>query len=199
MPKDKGTIISFNRQAKDVITTKGWDVKTKCTDQSTSWLPLAVVKESNHVELAEFVYTTGYESEPAFKWWFKKALRHGDRFFSCLKTIQYRKGRMKFRVQIPGTVEEALCLDKDDGNDLWKQAIEKEWKNFCISCNLLDCGESAPIGYKEITCHLIFDLKLDMTRKACYVAGRHLTDVPSHMTYSRVFFSSIKLLRFISW
>ena len=61
---------------------------------------------------------------------------------------------MKFRVQIPGTVEEALCLDKDDGNDLWKQAIEKEWKNFCISCNLLDCGESAPIGYKEITFHL---------------------------------------------
>ena len=75
MPRDKGTIISFDRQARDVITTKGWDIQIKWTDQSTSWLPLAVVKESNPIGSAEFVYTTGYESEPAFKWWVKKALR----------------------------------------------------------------------------------------------------------------------------
>ena len=47
-------------------------------------------------------------------------------------------------------------------------------------------GEKAPVGYKEITCHLIFDLKMDMTRKARYVAGGHLTDVPTSMTYSSV-------------
>ena len=42
------------------------------------------------------------------------------------------------------------------------------------------------MGYTEITCHLVFDLKLDMTRKARYVAGGHLTDVPTYMTYSSV-------------
>jgi hypothetical protein len=43
-----------------------------------------------------------------------------------------------------------------------------------------------PIGYKHITCHLIFDVKSDLTRKARYVAGGHLTDPPKESTYSSV-------------
>lgn len=93
---------------------------------------------------------------------------------------------MKFGVQIPTTVEEALQLDQEAGNDLWRRAIEKEWKNSRVAFKLLDRGEPPPVGFTEITCHLVFDLKLDMTRKARYVAGGHLTDVPTHMTYSSV-------------
>ena len=51
---------------------------------------------------------------------------------------------------------------------------------------LCDKGEKAPVRHIEITCHLIFDLKLDMTQKAQYVALGHLTDVPTYMTYSSV-------------
>ena len=40
------------------------------------------------------------------------------------------------------------------------------------------------IDYIEITCHLIFDVNMDLTRKARYVAGGHLTDSPSSMTYA---------------
>ena len=43
-----------------------------------------------------------------------------------------------------------------------------------------------PVDFKEINCHLIFDLKLDMTRKARYVAGGHLTQVPTQIIYSSV-------------
>ena len=70
---------------------------------------------------------------------------------------------MKFWIQIPGTVEQALRLDKESGNNLWQTAIEKEWKNSRIAFKLLERGEPPPVGFKEITCHLIFDLKLDMT------------------------------------
>ena len=33
---------------------------------------------------------------------------------------------------------------------------------------------------------MIFDVKMDFTRKARFVVGGHLTDAPSSVTYSRV-------------
>ena len=59
-------------------------------------------------------------------------------------------------------------------------------KNSRVAFKLLNRGDRAPVGDKEITCHLIFDIKLDMTRKDRYVAGGHLTSVPTSMTYSSV-------------
>jgi len=43
-----------------------------------------------------------------------------------------------------------------------------------------------PPGFTKITCHLIFDVKFDLTWKARYVAGGHLTDPPTSMTYASV-------------
>ena len=93
---------------------------------------------------------------------------------------------MKFGIDIPGTVEQAIKLDTANGNTLWQDAIKKEMINSRVAFKLLEKGERPPVGHTEITCHLIFDLKLDMTRKARYVAGGHLTDVPSSMTYSSI-------------
>jgi hypothetical protein len=42
------------------------------------------------------------------------------------------------------------------------------------------------IGYTEIKCHIIFDIKMDFTRKARFVAGGHLTEAPTSITYSTV-------------
>ena len=58
IPYSRGTITSHNGQTRNVITTKGWEVHIKWQDQSTSWLPLNVVKESYPVKLAEFAYAT---------------------------------------------------------------------------------------------------------------------------------------------
>jgi hypothetical protein len=43
-----------------------------------------------------------------------------------------------------------------------------------------------PSGYKEFDCHMIFDVKMDLTRKARLVAGGHQTDPPKESTYSSV-------------
>ena len=67
-------ITSYNKQTRNVITTKGWEVHVKWEDQTTSLLPLNVVKESNPNDLAEYVYANGYKSEPAFKWWVNQTL-----------------------------------------------------------------------------------------------------------------------------
>ena len=47
-------------------------------------------------------------------------------------------------------------------------------------------GLKAPIGYKWIPLHLIFDVKMDFTRKARLVTRGHVTDPPTSMTYSSV-------------
>ena len=69
---------------------------------------------------------------------------------------------------------------------LWQEAIAKKMNNIRVAFQVLDHDEQPPIGYTEITCHLIFDVKIDLTRKARYVAGGHLTNPPSSMTYASV-------------
>lgn len=51
---------------------------------------------------------------------------------------------------------------------------------------ILDDGVNAPVGYQKIPCHVIFDVKMDFTRKARFVAGGHVTDSPATQTYASV-------------
>jgi cytochrome c-type biogenesis protein CcmE len=53
----------------------------------------------------------------------------------------------------------------------WRDAIHKEMKNNRVAFKYSDEEEKVPIGYKWIKCHMIFDIKMDFTRKARYVAG----------------------------
>ena len=58
--------------------------------------------------------------------------------------------------------------------------------NSRIAFQILEADEQPPVGYTEITCHVIFDVKMNLTRKARYVARGHLTDPPSSLTYASV-------------
>ena len=50
------------------------------------------------------------------------------------------------------------------------------------------CGQKL-VGYQEICCHMIFDVKMDrqFTHNSCYVADSHTTDSPYSITYYIVF------------
>ena len=54
-------------------------------------------------------------------------------------------------------------------------------KNSRVTFNLLDRDDHAPVGYKYISCHLIFDFKMDPARKASYIYEGHITNPPSSM------------------
>jgi hypothetical protein len=43
-----------------------------------------------------------------------------------------------------------------------------------------------PPGFKKIDCHMVFDVKLDLVRKARFVAGGHQTDPLKESVYSSV-------------
>ena len=42
------------------------------------------------------------------------------------------------------------------------------------------------VGYQEIGCHVMFDVKMTFDRKCRFVAGGHTTEAPASMTYSSV-------------
>ena len=56
------------------------------------------------------------------------------------------------------------------------------WKAF----EFLDEDAPDPVGHRLIDAHMVFDVKADFTRKARLVAGGHLTDPPSSITYASV-------------
>jgi hypothetical protein len=47
-------------------------------------------------------------------------------------------------------------------------------------------NDKVPVGNKKIDCHMVYDVKIDLTRKARLVAGGHQTDVPKESVYSSV-------------
>jgi hypothetical protein len=42
------------------------------------------------------------------------------------------------------------------------------------------------IGFQEIGCHIVFNIKMEFTRKPGFCAGGHTTNTPATMTYSSV-------------
>ena len=42
------------------------------------------------------------------------------------------------------------------------------------------------VGYQEISCHMVFDIKMDFTHKARFVTGGHTTEAPALVTYLSV-------------
>ena len=88
---------------------------------------------------------------------------------------------------MPKIVKEAAKLDANNGYTKWMDAIPKEMKNVRVPFDILKDGERAPIGHKQINCHLIYDVKMeDFGRKARLVASGHRTETPKCMTYSSV-------------
>jgi hypothetical protein len=58
-------------------------------------------------------------------------------------------------------------------------------KNVMPAFQFLE-DQKIPIGYKHIDCHMVFDIKMDLTQKARLVAGGHQTDPPKESIYSSV-------------
>ena len=72
-------------------------------------------------------------------------------------------------------------------------------KNSRVDLNLIDKDNHAPVGYKKITCHIIFDVEMDLTRKARYLVGGNLTNPPLFIIYvSMVSRDGVRLALLIS-
>ena len=102
---------------KRVITTKGWDFHVEWLDGTRTWISLLDLKESNPVELAEYAKSRGIDDEPALAWWVRWTLKKKERIIKLVRARVPKKS-MIFGIVIPANVEEALRLDRENGNNL---------------------------------------------------------------------------------
>lgn len=184
-PED-GWYITPQGAKKRVITTRGCELNIQWKDGTTSWVPLKDMKEANPLEVAEYTVRMNITNHPAFAWWVPLTIKRRDKIVK-LVTHRLAKKQVKFGIKVPASVDEALELDRVNGNTLLANAINKELKNVMVAFKLLEDGEQLPVGSKLIPYHIIFDVKLDLTRKARLVAGGHRNkSVPSYTTFSTV-------------
>ena len=102
-----------------MITTKGRYFKVLWKDKSTNCIPLAEIKESNPIEFSEAAIAFKHDSEPAFNCRLPKVVKKRDLMIGKLHVARCLKGKMKFGIDIPGAVKEAVRLDEANGNTIW--------------------------------------------------------------------------------
>ena len=182
--KADGFWIDKSGRRRPKMTTRGWEFLVSWKDGSASWAPLKDLKESNPVEVAEYAVANKISDEPAFAWWVGHVIRKKKRIISKVKS-KYWKRTHKYGIRVPKSVEEALRIDGQNGNTYWADAIAKEMRNVRVAFEFNE-EDTIPIAHKEIRCHMVFDIKITLDRKAQFVANGNETEPPKDMTFSSV-------------
>jgi len=166
-------------------TTQGWKLCVLWKDGSTSWETLAAMKEAFPIQAAKFAVDCNLQDKVTCKWWVPQVIKRHSWIIKAIKT-RYTKKTHKYRIRLPKSVPKAYEVDKENGNDLWQEAIIKKMKNNALAFRFLEPGESPQVGSKWVPFHMIFDVKVDLTRKARFIAGGHVTTTPTQLAFSSV-------------
>ena len=90
------------------------------------------LKEFYPVELEEYKVLQKIDHEPDFNWFAKHVLRRRGKIISKVKqrsAKNYVKKTMKFGIEFPKKVQEAMALDNKNVNTLWNDPIAKEMRS----------------------------------------------------------------------
>ena len=135
--------------------------------------------------MAEYDVSLGIENEPSFACWVPYTLWKRDTMIAAVRTHVKRKSH-KNGIEVPTYINNALCIDKDNGNMLWTNAVNLEMSNVGIVIEVLKKGQQAPPGWCNSSGHIIFDVKIDFTQKARWVKDCHQTPDPITSSYAGV-------------
>ena len=96
------------------------------------------------------------------------------------------KKQFQFGIYVLSSVAKALEINRQNGNTLWSDAIRREMKTVMVAFDVKGPDAAPPVGHQRIPCHIVLAAKMDGTRKARFVAGGHVMNPPSVMTYASV-------------
>ena len=97
-----------------------------------------------------------------------------------------RKKTHKFETEVPISIEHYKRLNGNNRYKLCKDAIVKYMYHVLVAFNILEDGESPPPVWTKSTGHLIFDVKMEFTRKSIWVKDGHRTQDPETSSYAGV-------------
>jgi hypothetical protein len=125
IPASDGWKTMPNGQRSRRKTTRGWQLLVEWREGGYDWIPLKELKEAYPVEVAEYAKANKIDEEPAFAWWANDVIRRRNRIIAKVKS-RYWKTSHKFGIELPHLVKGAFSIDRKNGNNYWREAIEKE-------------------------------------------------------------------------
>jgi len=170
---------------------RDWEVKVLWDTGEETWEPMKVIKLDDKMTLAAYAKRANLTDIDGWKW-ARRLTRDPSKFIRMAKIFvtQAKKigAKFKYGVQVPRSYREAMLLDQKNGNNLWKEAIQKEMNQILDfkTFKPLKKGTPVPKGYTRIPVHLCFDVKFDLRRKARLVGGGNWTEVNSEESYAGV-------------
>ena len=132
---------------------------------TVTWTPFKDIKESNPIDVAEYMTARNIQYEPAFAWWLPFTIKKLDIIIAAVNS-RVRKETHKYGIEIPTLVDHAEEIDKRNQNNFWQDAISLEMSNIGIAFKIPEQGETPPPGYKNSSGHMIYTVKMDFNRKA---------------------------------
>jgi len=91
-------------------TTVGWKFHVEWANSSRQWIDLKFLKESNPVQVAEFVTARNIADAPAFAWWILYVLRKRDVIVSAVNS-RIKQTSHKYGIKVPTSVKHAIVID----------------------------------------------------------------------------------------
>jgi hypothetical protein len=91
-------------------TTQGWKFLVQWANGTCQWIALKILKESNPVQVAEYVSARNLSEEPTFAWWVPYVLRKRDVIVSAV-ILRVWKTSSKYGIELPTSVRNAIKID----------------------------------------------------------------------------------------
>ena len=177
-----------------------YNVKVLWSDGSTTYEPLSIIGADDPVTCALYAKKHGLLDEDGWKR-FKRIAKNEKKLTRMLNQAKLRSKRVAkkymFGYEVPKDPEDAIRIDKLNGNTRWQDAMALEFAQIMEYDTFHDYGygDRKPPGYKRIRAHWVFAVKHDGRHKGRLVAGGHLTDAPVESVYSGVV--SLRSLRIV--
>ena len=76
------------------------------------------------------------------------------------------------------SVDHAYGIDNNNKDKFWRYATRKEMHNHGISFYIIYSDQHVPVGWRNVTGHMVFDVNMYFTRKALWVLNRPINSDP---------------------
>ena len=172
--------------------------------------PLTLISKDDPITYE--VYTKKHDLLDTTGWkHLKRYAKTSKRLIRAVKQSRIRQVRASARYQhgfqVPKYYNDAMRLDKENGNTHWQDAMDLELTQIHEYKVFKDTGKAQfhngkvviPDGFQKIRVHFVYVVKHDGRFKARLVADRHLTKEPVESIYSGVVsLRSLRMVVFLS-
>ena len=187
-----------------------YNVMVEWESGEVTYEPLTLISKIDPITCA--VYAKKHDLLDTTGWkHLKRYAKTSKRLIRAVKQSRIRQVRASVRYQhgfqVPKDYNDAMRLDKENGNTHWQDAMDLELTQIHEYKVFKDTGKAkfhngkvvTPDGFQKIRVHFVYAVKHDGRFKARLVADGHLTKEPVESIYSGVVsLRSLRMVVFLS-